>query len=300
MISEFEHYIRFERQLSEATIEHYLFLLTTLQKFLRQDITAGSDLDKINRNGIAAYLEHLKTCGISKSSVSAYVVALRAYYKWAAYFYGTENIKEASFYLNHIVKVSRSRKVPVTPSVDEVALLRTTLRQYLQLNSYDKASLRYQRILRAYAMIELLITSGLRCKELAGLRRKDIDLDGRVMFIKKGKGDHQRVSLFGDSAVEVLKEYFQYNVLNPEDFVFPVSHHTVIYNTVKLWARRSRINEKIHPHSFRHYFITESYRSGVRIETIADQVGQVDLNTTRGYTHLDINFIKQEYRAVKV
>jgi integrase len=149
-------------------------------------------------------------------------------------------------------------------------------------------------------MIELFITAGLRSKELRGLRCQDVDIENKIILIKYGKGGYQRISLFGDSCVNILKEYFSVYNFAPDDIIFAMAQQNVINRTIKLWAAKAQINPHIHAHSFRHYFITESNRSGVPIEIIADQVGHRDLNSTRHYTHLDIEDVRAKYNNVTI
>ena len=51
----------------------------------------------------------------------------------------------------------------------------------------------------------------------------------------------------------------------------------------------------IHPHMFRHTFITRCIQSGIPAETIAKIVGQADIRMTHYYTHIEDEFMKKEY-----
>lgn len=296
----FEKYLKFERHLSEITVKNYFFVIRKFQEFLSTDLFTSSDLTKITQQDVTNFLIFLKNKEISKSSIGLYVIALRTYYKWAYYFYKDEKIGKISFFLNNIVKITRDSKIPVVPTKEEIVKLRWILNQFLQLNSYNKDSRPYRDTLRAYAMIEIFVTAGLRSKELKSLQRKDIDLENKIIFVRKGKGDYQRFSIFGESAVQVLKEYFEIYKFLPDDIIFPMAQQNVINRTIKLWAAKARINPKIHAHSFRHYFITESEKNDVPLEVIADQVGHKDLNSTRHYIHLDIEHIQERYKRIRI
>ena len=295
MLPRFENYLRFERQLSEVTTKSYLRMINQFKKFLTQDILNGGDLNKANRQDVSSFLASLRDKN-AVSSISLFIVALRCYYKWAYYFFKGEDLGQLSFFLNNIIKLKRVRGVIPIPTRDEVVKLRSVLSQYLKLNSWNKDGRPYRDTLRAYAIIELLITAGLRSKELRDLCRQDVDLENRTIFIRSGKGGHQRISLFGESAVNVLIEYFEINKFYPEQKIFSVAQYNVIYRTVKLWAAKAQINPNVYTHSFRHYFITESQRLGVKIQDVADQVGHRDLNTTRNYTHLNIGYLQDVYK----
>jgi site-specific recombinase XerD len=295
---DFENYLRYERQLSERTTQNYLFLVSRFQKFLSQNPTK-KELNNVTRQDISDFLRHLQEKN-TVSSVSLYVIALRCYYKWAHYFYKIESLGQIDSFLNNIVRTKRIRSVVVVPKKEEIVQLRTCLSQQLQFNSWNKNGRQYRDTLRAYAIIELLITTGLRSRELMELRQQDIDLENKRIFIKDGKGGHQRVILFGDSAVDVLREYCQINKFLPDETIFRMSQDNVAYRTVKLWAAKAGINLKIHPHSFRHYFITETQRQGVPVTSVATQVGHRSLNTTLGYTHWDIDSLEEQFKECKI
>ena len=294
-MDKFESYLSVERQLARDTVINYLYFINHFKKFL-----FPKDMNQAAREDITSFLSQLQNRGLVKSSIGLYVVALRNYFKWAYYTYRTDSLAQVDFFLRNIIKTKRDSKIPVIPTKEEVLKLRSVLSQFLQLNSWNKNCRPYKDTLRAFAMIELFITAGLRSKELKGLLRKDVDLDKRIIFVRQGKGDFQRISLFGNSAVEVLKEYFALCNFAPDEIIFPMAQQNVINRTIKLWAAKAQINPSIHAHSFRHYFITESRRQGIDIQIVADQVGHRDLNTTKHYTHFDIDYIRDSYRQIKI
>lgn len=293
---EFEKYLRYERQLSDLTIRNYLVYTKHFQKFLSQGqgLFAHRELNKVNRQDISNFLGSLRN-RVSMSSTSQYIVALRCYYKWAYYILRSKNLGEVSFFLENIVRLRRNQAVVAVPTREEVDKLRNVLNQFLQLNSWNKGSLQYRATLRAYVIIELLASSGIRSNELKNLERQDINLDERIMLIKKGKGGYQRESIFGKNALALLKEYFEIYNFAPSERIFS-PHDNFIYRIVRTWANKARINPKIHPHSFRHYFITESEKLNIPLQTTADQVGHRDLNTTRNhYRHLGTEYLRNAY-----
>lgn len=231
---------------------------------------------------------------------SYYIVVLRVFYGWAAYKYKKDNLYDVNFFLKNIVKTKQQYTLPFVPSREDIEKLRVTLKTYKDILSYNTDSYTYKKIVLTYAIFELMITSGIRSQELRSLRKKDIDLENQTMWIRYGKGNTQRISLFGESACEILKEYFFINNFNDDDLIFPIKQGNILHYMIKRWARRAKIDKKIHIHSFRHYFITESERQGIPIEITANQVGHRDLNTTRHYTHLNLAFIKEKYKAIKI
>jgi site-specific recombinase XerD len=61
---------------------------------------------------------------------------------------------------------------------------------------------------RDLAIMELGYASGLRVNELANLRIEDVNLRGRSLVVRQGKGGDDRIALFGRPAALALKNYF--------------------------------------------------------------------------------------------
>jgi integrase/recombinase XerD len=55
--------------------------------------------------------------------------------------------------------------------------------------------------------MELGYASGLRVNELANLRVEDLNLRGRIVIVREGKGGDDRIGLFGTPAATALRDY---------------------------------------------------------------------------------------------
>jgi len=60
---------------------------------------------------------------------------------------------------------------------------------------------------RDLAIMELLYASGLRVSELIHLRVEDVSLEARSLLVRRGKGDKDRVGLFGNPAAIAIQRY---------------------------------------------------------------------------------------------
>jgi site-specific recombinase XerD len=60
---------------------------------------------------------------------------------------------------------------------------------------------------RDRAILELGYASGLRVNELANLRVEDVNLSGRSLIVRQGKGGNDRIALFGRPAAAALRDY---------------------------------------------------------------------------------------------
>jgi len=67
--------------------------------------------------------------------------------------------------------------------------------------------IRATRTPRDLAIMELGYASGLRVNELANLRVEDVNLRGRSLIVRQGKGGEDRIGLFGKPAATALRAY---------------------------------------------------------------------------------------------
>ena len=60
---------------------------------------------------------------------------------------------------------------------------------------------------RDFVLYSLLGSSGIRVSECSMLNLSDVNLKERTLFIRKGKGNKQRMAVFGESVAKILKSY---------------------------------------------------------------------------------------------
>lgn len=148
---------------------------------------------------------------------------------------------------------------------------------------------------RNYALIELLLETGLRVGEAADLHIGDVDLHDRsgVVRVREGKGRKQRQVPLNSTARRALKLYLKgREPLQQEDHLFlserggqPLSLRT-IQATVSDLARRAKITRfTVSAHSLRHSFARRFLRRhpGKLVE-LAALLGHESLDTTAVYT----------------
>lgn len=59
-----------------------------------------------------------------------------------------------------------------------------------------------------------------------------------------------------------------------------------IYKIIKKYVRKAGLDDRIHPHSFRHFFGTYSYKENTKLPVIRAQMGHARLDTTERYIHI--------------
>ena len=151
---------------------------------------------------------------------------------------------------------------------------------------------------RDRAMLELAYASGLRASEIVGVNHGDIDFSrGQVVVL--GKGNKERVVLFGDQCKNALLEYKQIERVSPVgcDAFFTNSQGKritarTLQNVLTRWARSAGLPEDVSPHTLRHSFATHLLDGGADLKTVQQLLGHESLATTQIYTHVSIERLR--------
>jgi site-specific recombinase XerD len=148
---------------------------------------------------------------------------------------------------------------------------------------------------RNYALVTLLLESGLRVGELCELRLSDLNLRDRSgqVGVREGKGRKPREVPLNASARRALRLYLASREhLQPEDYVFlserggkPLALRTVEATLAHL-GRRAHIQRlAVTPHLLRHTFAQRYLkRNPGKLVELAALLGHESLDTTALYT----------------
>lgn len=148
--------------------------------------------------------------------------------------------------------------------------------------------------LRDRAMMELMYAAGLRASEVVGANMQDLNLNECTILVH-GKGNKQRISLFGTTCRSALKDYFEGERIAPKagDPIFTNPYGgrittRTLQNVVRRWAKRAGLPDEVSPHTLRHSFATHLLDRGADLKTVQQLLGHESLATTQIYTHLSI------------
>jgi len=147
--------------------------------------------------------------------------------------------------------------------------------------------------LRMRAWLCLAAYSGLRCKEIAGLRVDDVFLDQKppVFHLRETKGDKDRVVPIAEEVLRALEAY----AMPVAGFVFPAL--TPQGRPTKRALRPHQVSDEINKylhgrgiaataHQLRHWFGTELYRRTRDLKLVAELMGHAKVETTSLYVAL--------------
>ena len=154
--------------------------------------------------------------------------------------------------------------------------------------------------MRDIAMIDLLLSTGMRVGELVKINREDIDFQERQCVVF-GKGNKEREVYFNARTKIHLKKYLEQRTdTNPALFVSLHAPHTRLTISgveVRLRQLGKKVNlNKVHPHKFRRTLATMAIDKGMPIEQVQKMLGHVKIDTTLHYAMVNQTNVKIAHR----
>lgn len=144
-------------------------------------------------------------------------------------------------------------------------------------------------------IVHLLITTGLRSRELLELKVEDIDFNKRVIRVRSAKYGRERLVTAPSEVFEMIEAWIKINELKPKDRILKITYNS-LYKKLKRLAQRAGIDpSKMRPHVLRHTFATLAIRRGMSLPSLQRLLGHSDIRTTQVYLHLTIDDVKREY-----
>lgn len=231
-----------------------------------RDLGANRALDSLTPNELRAWLLMLRGT-LSPISVAGYVRGLKAFGRWCV----TEEVAGAA-----ALRALRRPHVPhkLVEPLDDAALRRML----------DVASVRDR------AIVLLMLDTGLRLSELAGLRPVDLRPDGSLKVM--GKGARERIVPVGGVARQALVRYLrQANVADTEAAIFrargggPLGARGV-QQVFKRLKARAGIPGRCSPHTLRHTFARAYLLNGGDAFSLQRMLGHSTLDMVKRYVTL--------------
>lgn len=157
--------------------------------------------------------------------------------------------------------------------------------------------------IRLYAIIEILLQTGLRIGELAGIQLQDIILEKSSLSVRAYESHDARKVPLNKTAVEAIELYVKSRpkTKNTTLFVTKTGNSFLIRNIRTAVNRFFRIAgvEGAKVNDLRHTFIVEQLRAGVPIVELSHMVGHKRLSTTEKYLAF-LNGAKTEPKRIKI
>jgi integrase/recombinase XerD len=283
-------------------------------------------LDKSREDSIDLFIKYLRSARYSEKTVKLYEEALRTfltYYSEKGLFEFSE-IDLIKFNMNYVLplKYSRSyqnmiisalkiffREVLVKKEV-EIKLERPRIGHHIpEIFSRQEIEKLLQSIknIKHRAAIALIYACGLRRSELINLKIQNIDSKRKLLSIKNGKGDKDRIVPLPDKMIEMLRECYKF--YRPVEWLFEGSIKGQPWSDTSLrevfirGLKSAGIIKNFTLHSLRHSYATHLLENGIDLRFIQVLLGHKSSRTTEIYTHVmakTIDQIKSPFENLKL
>ena len=267
---------------SAATRRGYRYDLLQLSAWYAALHGSLPELSRLTEHDLIAWRQHMLTLRqLKASTINRRLEAVRRLLRWAE---ASGTVARSVAADVKTVRTTRNRK-PIGLTAAEVhGLLRAA-----GASSHGLAR-------RNYALVQLMLQTGLRIGEVAALRRADVTLRDRAGVIRvcHGKGLKEREVPLNATARRALRQLHEHDPsARPEDPVFRSERNAPlpvrsIQNTIAALVRRARLTRPgISAHSLRHTFaLAWLHQHPGQLIELAQLLGHESLDTTATYTRV--------------
>lgn len=256
---------------SKSTIRQYKYSLQRMFKFL-----GNRKYSEIGTADIMAWLANLKMSGAKSASVRNQRSNISPFFTWL---YNNRMIERNPIDPIKPIKVPSEEKRAF--SSEEIDTIRTICK-----SPFERA------------LVEALLSTGLRINELGNLKLEDVDFDKMVVHVKNGKGGKDRTTFITPVAKKYILKYLVWN-RHKSEYVFTTRldgryNNNSFGEVMRDMSKRCDIH--IHPHRFRRTLATDLARKGMPIQEIQKLLGHSKISTTQGYIETSTEKVEASYR----
>ncbi len=240
-------------------------------------VTLGSIDENVVREYILWYQgRRVNDHAIKAQSVNCRVRSLWAFFNW---------LYRRGYTETHLLQDVRPPRLPVvmvdTLSEDEVAGIMATIDRSTASGS------------RSTAIMAILLDTGLRLSELAGLEDEDVHIEEQYLKVM-GKGAKERMVAFGNTSRNALLKYathFRGEPAHPgiKEFFLILDGYPMSKEAVKSLLRRIATEAgvpRLHAHLCRHTYATNFLVNGGNVLLLKQNLGHTTLSMVDRYVHL--------------
>lgn len=234
---------------------------------------------------ICAYVDFLATkLKLKDTSIMRKIISLRAFYEFLV----LQGHINCSPFDKLKFKFKQEAKLPKTLSILEV-------KQLLNCFNIDSSTLSpFKKLLyiRDSALIDLLVSTGIRIAEASAITFDDIIIHERTILIH-GKGRKQRLiyissQITWERIITLLKHQ---KSLQTTRFLFTNRYNKQIStqsieNIYSKYIKKAKIKSKSTPHYLRHTFATNLLSNGADLRSVQEILGHTSIATTQIYTEV--------------
>lgn len=275
LMKDYERYLR-ERGRARLTIETYLQVIRDFANWFEQTNGDAFHPDKVTPLDMQDYRAMLDAnLKQAPETINKKIAALKAFWRFAIE-KGYTNINPTE-----VLRRKPSNAKQLAPKwLDRKAQSRL-------LHEIKKEPNEKKRV-RNYAIVQLMLSCGLRVDEVVNLHVKDFDPERQTIIVHAGKGGKFRILPLQDAVADALKKWLELRGQNEMPHMFlsswnrPITKRTVQLMVTK-YGERAGIGP-VHCHQLRHSFCKNLVDAGHPLTTIAQLAGHRSIETTKRYT----------------
>ena len=288
--AEFLNHLQYEKNYSIMTVESYR---RDLDKFFAFLLEEDVNMDEVDQIVIRNFFTKEIMNGVSKRSCKRRLSALRQFYKFLLL---RKYIKDDPFIFIDSPKTEKR-----FPRV----LYKEQVLELLNENRKRTDELKY----RDQAILSILYYSGIRASELVSLTLQDVYLKQRIIRVRKGKGNKERMVPITDECRLDIEAYLKNSrdklisqtktdertpnlILNNKGLPLTVRGLEFILDSIE---QKTGTFVDLHPHILRHSFATHLLENGADLRVIQELLGHESINATQIYTHVTEEAMKKAY-----
>ena len=277
-IKDYKSYLKIERGLSLNSIVSYENDIISLKNYILDNKIKESPIE-CTPDTLNSFIYNSSKKNSPRSQARK-ISGLKSFFKFLVF---EEYIKSSP--MSNIESPKLGRKLPDILNVEEISQMISSI------NIKEKFGQRNKTI------IEILYGTGIRVSELIELKISNIFFKENLIRVL-GKGDKERFVPIGLKAKKSIIDYINNNrkyqkieessndILILSKYGKKITRH-MIFTLIKNISKKSGINKKISPHTFRHSFASHLLKNGADLRTIQLILGHENITTTEIYTHLD-------------
>lgn len=274
--------------LSPNTVDWYERMICAYLKWVD-----GVGADWLSPDDLEEFIDLERGRGLKDTSIDGYWRALVCFFRWIKK--RRRNLLDGALPPTEIME--RPRVGVVHPrQADYVAVCRliASIRATTWADYRDRA------------LIQLMLSTGLRVEEAIHLNRDRVSLTDRFILVENGKGGKDRFVPFDQDFATAFTGYI-YNCPGGHLLFFAGDRwhqprdQAMTTNGVRLMLRRRCATaeiEYINPHSIRHLFAIKSLNDGMQLSAVSAIMGHASVSfTARVYARWIKSGLRREYDA---
>jgi site-specific recombinase XerD len=257
------------RNCSSATLKAYRTDVAQLATWLKATYSDEVLVDEVLTSDIEEFLAFLASRKMSGVSMSRKLAAIREFFSYLE--------------MHGLVGHSPAARIP-SPKREQ------SQRTFLHSDEYSRILALAGANARDFALLQLLLQTGIRVGELCALEVEDVDLEHKRLKVRHGKGQTYRELPLEKKSRLALERWLEKRGDADDEHLFlnryglPLSDRGV-RKLVTKYSLGAGNSTKATPHTFRHTFITHKIDEGVNPFDVQKWAGHAKITTTQGYVH---------------